>query len=65
MQSAVQQEKERLAGLRVKEGCALTQEVASVSGQQVSGAVTLEELLRRPHVHYRCASPHACLHGLC
>ncbi len=43
--------------MRVKEGCALSAEVASVSGQQVPGAATLEELLRRPHVHYRCAMP--------
>ena len=39
--------------MRVKEGCALAAEVASISGQQVPGAATLEELLRRPHVHYR------------
>lgn len=42
--------------MRVKEGCALAAEVASVSGQQVPGAATLEELIRRPHVHYRCAT---------
>ena len=56
MQSAVQTEKERLASVRVKEDCALAAEVASVSGQQVPGAATLEELIRRPHVHYRCAT---------
>ena len=53
MQTAVQKEKVRLASVRVKEDCALAAEVASVSGQQVPGAATLEELLRRPHVHYR------------
>ena len=54
-QAAVQQEKQRLASMRVKEDSALAAEVASISGQQVPGAATLEELLRRPHVHYRYA----------
>ena len=53
MQSAVHKERERLVSVRVKEDCALAAEVASISGQQVPGAATLEELLRRPHVHYR------------
>ena len=53
VQAAVQQEKQRLASVRVKEDSALAAEVASISGQQVPGAATLEELLRRPHVHYR------------
>jgi len=55
VQGAVQKEKVRLASVRVKEDSALAAEVASVSGQQVPGAATLEELLRRPHVHYRQA----------
>ena len=55
VQGAVQKEKARLASVRVKEDSALAAEVASVSGQQVPGAATLEELLRRPHVHYRQA----------
>ena len=57
VQDAIHKEKERLASVRVKEDCALAAEVASISGQQVPGAATLEELLRRPHVHYRCAMP--------
>ncbi len=61
LQSAVQKEKVRLASVRVKEDSALAAEVASVSGQQVPGAATLEELLRRPHVHYRQAIQRASL----
>jgi len=61
LQSAVQKEKVRLASVRVKEDSALAAEVASVSGQQVPGAATLEELLRRPHVHYRQAIRRASL----
>ncbi len=60
-QAAVQQEKQRLASVRVKEDSPLAAEVASISGQQVPGAATLEELLRRPHVHYRYAELFAFL----
>ena len=57
-QSAIHQERERLLSVRVKEDSALAAEVASISGQQVPAAATLEELLRRPHVHYRSAAMH-------
>ena len=57
-QSAIHQERERLSSVRVKEDSALAAEVASISGQQVPAAATLEELLRRPHVHYRSAAMH-------
>ena len=58
VQSAIQQEKTRLSSVRVKEDSALAAEVASISGQQLPAAATLEELLRRPHVHYRSAAMH-------
>ena len=49
-------EKERLAAVRVRGNDAFAAEVASISEQQVPEAgATLEELLRRPHVHYGCA----------
>ena len=57
-QIAIQQEKTRLATVRVKEDSELAAEVASISGQQVPAAATLEELLRRPHVHYRSSAAH-------
>lgn len=52
-QAAINAEKERLAGVRVREDSTLAQEAAQISGQQVPGIASLEELLRRPHVHYR------------
>ena len=42
--------------VRVRGDDALAAEVAAISEQQVPAAgATLEELLRRPHVHYGCA----------
>ena len=52
-QAAINAEKERLASVRVREDSALAQEAALISGQQAPGIASLEELLRRPHVHYR------------
>lgn len=57
LQAAVDSEKARLAGVRVREDSGLAAEAAAISGQAVPGAATLEELLRRPHVHFRCARP--------
>ena len=57
-QTAIQQERTRLSSVRVKEDSELAAEVASISGQQVPAAATLEELLRRPHVHYRSSALH-------
>ena len=48
----------------MKEDSALAAEVASISGQQVPAAATLEELLRRPHVHYRSLVIHLLLGSL-
>jgi len=46
-------ERERLAGTRVGLDSEVAQEAARLSGQGTSSnAPTLEELLRRPHVHY-------------
>lgn len=52
-QAAINAEKERLASVRVREDSTLAQEAAQISGQQVPSVASLEELLRRPHVHYR------------
>lgn len=52
-QAAIKEEKARLSSVRVREDSPLAQEAAVISGQQAAGAATLEELLRRPHVHYR------------
>ncbi|CAL8463849.1 g3383 [Coccomyxa elongata] len=60
-QAAIDAEKERLASVRVREDSALAQEAAHISGQQVPGIASLEELLRRPHVHYRLLERHG--HG--
>ena len=51
-QAAIDVEKERLAAVRVREDSSLAQEAAEKSGQQVPSIASLEELLRRPHVHY-------------
>jgi hypothetical protein len=51
-QAKVEAEKARLLAVRVPESSALAQDVAAVSGQKVVRSSTLEELLRRPHVHY-------------
>ena len=51
-QAAIDVEKERLAAVRVREDSSLAQAAAEISGQQVPSIASLEELLRRPHVHY-------------
>jgi tRNA uridine 5-carboxymethylaminomethyl modification enzyme len=51
-QAKVEAEKARLSSVRVPETSPLAQAVEAVSGQKVVRSSTLEELLRRPHVHY-------------
>lgn len=53
-QAAIDVEKQRLASVRVRKDSGLAQEAGLISGQQVPSIASLEELLRRPHVHYKC-----------
>ena len=53
MQERISAEKQRLASVRVRETSDVARAAEALSGQAVSAAPTLEELLRRPHVHYR------------
>ena len=55
MQERITSEKQRLASVRVRETSDVARAAEALSGQAVSAAATLEELLRRPHVHYRRA----------
>ncbi|KAJ9526553.1 hypothetical protein QJQ45_017679, partial [Haematococcus lacustris] len=57
-QAAMAAEAQRLGQVRVSEGCALSQEAAQLSGQPLLRSATLEELLRRPHVHYNSLDRH-------
>lgn len=50
----MQAERARLGAVRIPESAGAAVEAERVGGQAVGRAVTLEELLRRPHVHYRC-----------
>ena len=54
-------EKERLLTVRVAENSPVAQAAACVSGQNIAGAPTLADLLRRPHVHYSLLAEHG--HG--
>lgn len=56
MQERISSEKQRLASVRVRETSDVARAAETLSGQAVSSAPTLEELLRRPHVHYRRAA---------
>lgn len=51
-------EKQRLASHRVPETSAIAADVERISGQKVPRSSTLEELLRRPHVHYAVLDDH-------
>ncbi|WIA39385.1 hypothetical protein OEZ86_005490 [Tetradesmus obliquus] len=51
-QARIDAEKARLASTRVTEASPLAAAVAEASGQALQRAATLEELLRRPHVHH-------------
>ena len=48
-------ERQRLASIRVQPDAPVAVAAAATSGQPVSIASSLEEILRRPHVHYPCA----------
>lgn len=53
VQARVDAEKARLAATRVSETSELAVAAAAVSGQQLQRSITLQELLRRPHIHHR------------
>jgi hypothetical protein len=56
VQARIDAEKLRLATTRVSETSDLAVAAAAVSGQQLLRSITLQELLRRPHIHHRCAA---------
>jgi hypothetical protein len=53
LQARIEAEASRLAATRVPETHPAAEAAVKLSGQPVVRASTLEELLRRPHVHYR------------
>ncbi|GLC35998.1 hypothetical protein PLESTB_000527700 [Pleodorina starrii] len=57
-QARIEAEKSRLAAVRVRGGTPVALAAAEASGHAVPGSLTLEELLRRPHVHYRLLEGH-------
>jgi tRNA U34 5-carboxymethylaminomethyl modifying enzyme MnmG/GidA len=54
LQERLSKEKERLANTRVQPSSTVALETALLSKQPVSNVISLEEILRRPHVHYPC-----------
>ena len=54
-QVRIASERARLAATRVRPGDAAALAVEAVYGQPVHAGTSLEELLRRPHVHYQYA----------
>jgi hypothetical protein len=60
-------EKARLAATKVPETSELAAAAAAVSGQALPRAASLQELLRRPHVHHTCVCSlrdRPCAHAL-
>ncbi|KAK9863497.1 hypothetical protein WJX84_000775 [Apatococcus fuscideae] len=57
-QRSIETEKERLAGERVRAEGALGIETGQLAGQPVSGMLSLDAILRRPHVHYELLQRH-------
>jgi len=53
LQARIAAEQERLARVRVAEGSPVALQAEVLGNQKVTRPITLEELLRRPHVHYR------------
>jgi tRNA uridine 5-carboxymethylaminomethyl modification enzyme len=51
-QARIQAEAARLSSVRVSESAPISMEVAQLSGQAGMKSSTLQELLRRPHIHY-------------
>lgn len=57
-QARIDAEKARLATTRVSETSPLAVAASAVSGQQLQRSITLQELLRRPHIHHRLLVEH-------
>ena len=53
-QARIDAEKQRLETTRVAPDSAVALAAAEASGQRVPQHTTLDDLLRRPHVHYQC-----------
>lgn len=60
-QSHIQEEKLRLRKLRISAMDAMAAEIESISGQGIKDSVSLEIVLKRPHVHYATLERHG--HG--
>lgn len=60
MQERITAEKARLASTRVAEDSPVAAAAAAACAQPVVRSTTLEELLRRPHVHYPTLAAHGC-----
>jgi hypothetical protein len=54
VQARIDAEKVRLAGTRLPETNPLAAAAAAVGGQKLMRSITLQELLKRPHIHYKC-----------
>lgn len=52
LQRSIDAEKERLASIRVRAESELGMATGEAAGQAVSGLLSLDAILRRPHVHY-------------
>jgi tRNA uridine 5-carboxymethylaminomethyl modification enzyme len=61
MQARIEAEQQRLSVLRVPETSPVAQQAEALGNQKVARSITLEELLRRPHIHYRCACVCVCV----
>eukprot|EP00879_Flechtneria_rotunda_P017653 GHRR01018505.1.p1 GENE.GHRR01018505.1~~GHRR01018505.1.p1 ORF type:complete len:564 (+),score=172.64 GHRR01018505.1:460-2151(+) len=57
-QARIEAEKARLASTRINESSPLAAAVAAASGQGIQRSATLEELLRRPHIHHKVLVQH-------
>ncbi|KAG2440518.1 hypothetical protein HYH02_010396 [Chlamydomonas schloesseri] len=57
-QARIEAEKARLVATRVRADSPVAAEAGALSGHAVPGSPTLEELLRRPHVHYSVLERH-------
>ncbi|KAK9827919.1 hypothetical protein WJX74_009203 [Apatococcus lobatus] len=57
-QRSIEAEKERLASIRIRAESELGVETGEVAGQAVSGLLSLDAILRRPHVHYNLLERH-------
>jgi tRNA uridine 5-carboxymethylaminomethyl modification enzyme len=60
-QQRISDEKTRLATTRITEATELGQAVIQKSGQPITRNITLEEVLKRPHLHYDILDQHG--HG--